>query len=38
MVNPTETQLTREGVPYEGGVARFRELSSVQISGGGAAG
>jgi NAD(P) transhydrogenase len=34
MVGPTETQLTREGVPYEVGVARFRELSRVQISGG----
>jgi NAD(P) transhydrogenase len=34
MVGPTETQLTREGVPYEAGVARFRELSRVQISGG----
>jgi NAD(P) transhydrogenase len=34
MVGPTEVQLTRDGVPYEAGVARFRELSRVQISGG----
>ena len=34
MVGPTEQELTRQGVPYEAGVSRFRELSRVQISGG----
>lgn len=34
MVGPTEEILTEHAVPYESGVARFRELSRVQISGG----
>jgi NAD(P) transhydrogenase len=34
MVGPNEQQLTKKSVPYESGVARFRELSRVQISGG----
>ncbi len=34
MVGPTEEELTKQAVPYETGVARFRELSRVQISGG----
>lgn len=34
MVGPTEHQLTEAAVPYEAGVARFREVSRVQISGG----
>lgn len=34
MVGPHEQELTRQAVPYESGVARFRELSRVQISGG----
>jgi NAD(P) transhydrogenase len=34
MVGPNEQQLTKQSVPYESGVARFRELSRVQISGG----
>ena len=34
MVGPTEQELTRQGVAYEAGVSRFRELSRVQISGG----
>ena len=35
MVGPTEQELTSDAIPYESGVARFRELSRVQISGGG---
>jgi NAD(P) transhydrogenase len=34
MIGPTEQQLTKSAVPYEVGVAPFRELSRVQISGG----
>ena len=34
MVGPTEEELTEQAVPYETGLARFRELSRVQISGG----
>ena len=34
MVGPNEQELTKDAVPYESGVARFRELSRVQISGG----
>ena len=34
MVGPTEEELTKKEVPYETGIARFRELSRVQISGG----
>ena len=34
MIGPTEQELTHESVPYEMGVARFRELSRVHISGG----
>jgi NAD(P) transhydrogenase len=34
MIGPTEAELTEQGVPYETGVARFRELSRVQINGG----
>ena len=34
MVGPTEEELTKQAAPYETGVARFRELSRVQISGG----
>jgi NAD(P) transhydrogenase len=34
MVGPNEQELTKKAVPYESGVARFRELSRVQISGG----
>lgn len=34
MIGPTEHELTRESIPYETGVSRFRELSRVQISGG----
>ncbi len=34
MVGPTEEELTKDEVPYETGIARFRELSRVQISGG----
>jgi NAD(P) transhydrogenase len=34
MIGPTEEELTRESVPYEMGIARFRELSRVHISGG----
>ncbi|MEX2299290.1 MAG: Si-specific NAD(P)(+) transhydrogenase, partial [Bryobacterales bacterium] len=34
MIGPPEQDLTRDAVPYESGVARFRELSRVQISGG----
>jgi NAD(P) transhydrogenase len=34
MVGPTEQDLTRDAIPYEVGVARFRELSRVHISGG----
>ncbi len=34
MIGPTEQDLTKDAVPYESGVARFRELSRVQISGG----
>ena len=34
MVGPTEEELTKEAMPYETGIARFRELSRVQISGG----
>lgn len=34
MIGPTEQELTRSSVPYEVGVAPFRELSRVQISGG----
>ena len=35
MIGPTEEELTEQVVPYETGIARFRELSRVQISGGG---
>ena len=34
MIGPTEQKLTHELVPYEMGIARFRELSRVHISGG----
>jgi NAD(P) transhydrogenase len=34
MIGPTEQELTKNAVPYEVGVAPFRELSRVQISGG----
>jgi NAD(P) transhydrogenase len=34
MIGPTEQELTKDEVPYETGIARFRELSRVQISGG----
>jgi NAD(P) transhydrogenase len=34
MIGPTEQELTEKSVPYEVGVARFRELCRVQISGG----
>lgn len=34
MVGPTEEELTAQSVPYEVGIARFRELARVQISGG----
>ncbi len=34
MVGPNEQELTKDAIPYESGVARFRELSRVQISGG----
>ena len=34
MVGPTEEELTAAAVPYATGIARFRELSRVQISGG----
>jgi NAD(P) transhydrogenase len=34
MIGPAEQDLTQQAVPYESGVARFRELSRVQISGG----
>jgi len=34
MIGPTEQELTKRAVPYEVGVAPFRELSRVQISGG----
>ncbi len=34
MIGPTEEELTEKSVPYETGIARFRELSRVQISGG----
>lgn len=34
MIGPTEHEMTKASVPYEIGVARFRELSRVQISGG----
>ena len=34
MIGPTEEELTKESVPYETGIARFRELSRFQISGG----
>lgn len=34
MIGPPEQELTGKSVPYEVGVARFRELSRVQISGG----
>ncbi len=34
MIGPTEEELTANSVPYATGVARFRELSRVQISGG----
>lgn len=33
MIGPTEQELTRESIPYETGVARFRELSRSNISG-----
>jgi NAD(P) transhydrogenase len=36
MIGPTEQELTKESVPYETGIARFRELSRVHISGGSA--
>jgi NAD(P) transhydrogenase len=34
MIGPTEQELTQQSVPYEMGIARFRELSRVHISGG----
>jgi NAD(P) transhydrogenase len=34
MIGPTEEELTKKEVPYETGIARFRELSRIQISGG----
>ncbi len=34
MIGPTEEELTEKSVPYETGIARFCELSRVQISGG----
>jgi NAD(P) transhydrogenase len=34
MAGPTEQELTNSSVPYEVGVARFRELSRIQITGG----
>ncbi len=34
MIGPTEQELTKSAIPYEVGVAPFRELSRVQISGG----
>ncbi|HYM70622.1 MAG TPA: Si-specific NAD(P)(+) transhydrogenase [bacterium] len=34
MTGPTERLLTEQSVPYEVGIAPFRELSRVQISGG----
>lgn len=34
MIGPPEEQLTKESVPYETGIARFRELARTQISGG----
>ena len=34
MIGPTEEELTKDSVPYETGIARFRELSRIQISGG----
>jgi NAD(P) transhydrogenase len=36
MIGPSEQALTHDSVPYEVGVARFRELSRVHISGGSA--
>jgi NAD(P) transhydrogenase len=35
MIGATEHQLTEAAVPYEAGVARFREVSRAQIGGGG---
>ena len=35
MIGPTEEELTEDAVPYEAGLARFRELSRTHISGGG---
>ena len=35
MIGPTEEELTKDAVPYETGIARFRELSRAHISGGG---
>ncbi len=34
MIGPTEEELTKDSVPYETGLARFRELSRTHISGG----
>ena len=34
MIGPTEGKLTEDSVPYETGLARFRELSRSHISGG----
>ena len=34
MIGPTEEELTKQEIPYETGVARFRELARFQISGG----
>lgn len=34
MIGPTEEELTKGSVPYETGIARFRELSRTHISGG----
>jgi NAD(P) transhydrogenase len=34
MIGPTEEELTKQEAPYETGIARFRELSRIQISGG----
>jgi len=34
MIGPTEEELTKQSIPYETGIARFRELARTQISGG----
>ena len=33
MVGKTETQLTTEGVPYEAGIAQYREIARGQLLG-----